>query len=211
MPNDYWNFKDNDVREYTHGIHNYPAMMVCPISRNIIKLVKDVQSIETIFDPFMGSGTVLVEGMLAGINNIYGNDINPLALFLSKVKTTRLDITQLQQSSQALYNQIEDIYNQYALQINGADEIMRCVYNLDLTAKNGWGAEAPQYLHKYTQDNCIKIEIPQFKNIGYWFKPRVILLLSLIFLLQSSRYPCPVLLTVIPFFLLHLQEDVLTS
>lgn len=167
LPNDYWNFKDNDVREYTHGIHNYPAMMVCPISRNIIKLVKDVQSIETIFDPFMGSGTVLVEGMLAGINNIYGNDINPLALFLSKVKTTRLDITQLQQSSQALYNQIEDIYNQYALQINGADEIMRCVYNLDLTAKNGWGAEASKYLHKYTQDNCIKIEIPQFKNIGY--------------------------------------------
>lgn len=67
LPNDYWDFKDNDVREYTHGIHNYPAMMVCPISRNIIKLVKDVQTVETVFDPFMGSGTVLVEGMLAGI------------------------------------------------------------------------------------------------------------------------------------------------
>ena len=180
LPNDYWDFKDNDVREYTHGIHNYPAMMVCPISRNIIKLVKDVQNVETIFDPFMGSGTVLVEGMLAGINNIYGNDINPLALFLSKVKTTCLDITQLQQSSQELYNRIDNVYNQFALQINGADEIMRRVYNLDLTAKNGWGAEAPKYLHKYTQDNYIKIEIPEFKNIGYWFKPRVILLLSLI-------------------------------
>ena len=141
LPNDYWDFKDNDVREYTHGIHNYPAMMVCPISRNIIKLVKDVQTVETVFDPFMGSGTVLVEGMLAGIKNIYGNDINPLALFLSKVKTTCLDITQLQQSAQALYNRIENVYNQFALQINGADEIMRCVYNLDLTAKNGWGAE----------------------------------------------------------------------
>lgn len=180
LPNDYWDFKDNDVREYTHGIHNYPAMMVCPISRNIIKLVKDVQTVETVFDPFMGSGTVLVEGMLAGIKNIYGNDINPLALFLSKVKTTCLDITQLQQSAQALYNRIEDVYNQFALQINGADEIMRCVYNLDLTAKNGWGAEAPKYLHKYTQDNYINIKIPEFKNIGYWFKPRVILLLSLI-------------------------------
>lgn len=40
LPVDYWDFKDSDVREYTHGIHNYPAMMVCPISRNIIKLVK---------------------------------------------------------------------------------------------------------------------------------------------------------------------------
>lgn len=180
LPDDYWDFKDNDVREYTHGIHNYPAMMVCPISRNIIKLVKDVQNVETVFDPFMGSGTVLVEGMLAGINNIYGNDINPLALYLSKVKTTRLDMTQLQQSSQLLYDRIEDVYNRSAIQINDADEIMRCIYNLDLTAKNGWGAEAPKYLQKYVQDNLINIEVPEFKNIGYWFKPRVILLLSLI-------------------------------
>lgn len=29
LPDDYWDFKDDDVREYTHGIHNYPAMMVC--------------------------------------------------------------------------------------------------------------------------------------------------------------------------------------
>lgn len=180
LPGDYWDFKDNDVREYTHGIHNYPAMMVCPISRNIIKFVKEVQDVKTIFDPFMGSGTVLVEGMLAGINNIYGNDINPLALFLSKVKTTRLDITQLQQSARVLYEQMEGVYNQFALQINDADEIMRSVYHLDLTAKDGWGAEAPKYLHKYVQDYDIEIEIPEFKNIGYWFKPRVILLLSII-------------------------------
>lgn len=180
LPNDYWDFKNNDVKEYTHGIHNYPAMMVCPISRNIINLVKNIQKIETIFDPFMGSGSVLVEGMLAGIKNIYGNDINPLALFLSKVKTTILDITKLQQLTQDLYNRIKDIYNQFALQINGVDEIMRCVYKLDLTAKHEWGTDASKYLYKYTQDNHIKIKIPVFKNIGYWFKPRVILLLSLI-------------------------------
>lgn len=180
LPNDYWDFKDHDVREYTHGIHNYPAMMVCPISRKIIKLVKEVRNVETLFDPFMGSGTVLVEGMIAGINNIYGNDINPLALFLSKVKTTHLDIIRLRQESQALYRRIEDAYDQFAWQINGADEMIKSIYALDLTAKDGWGAEAPKYLCKYTEDNDINIEIPEFKNIGYWFKPRVILLLSLI-------------------------------
>lgn len=180
LPTDFWDFKDNDVREYTHGIHNYPAMMVCPISRNIIKIVKEVQSVETVFDPFMGSGTVLVESMLAGVKNVFGNDINPLALYLSKVKTTRLDINILQQVSQSLYNQIDDAFNQFTLQINSADEIMRCVYNLDLTAKDGWGNKAPEYLLKYTKDNNINIDVPDFKNIGYWFKPRVILLLSLI-------------------------------
>lgn len=42
------------------------------------------------------------------------------------------------------------------------------------------GGDAPKYLLKYVQKNYIDIEVPNFKNIGYWFKPRVILLLSLI-------------------------------
>lgn len=180
LPENFWDFKNNDVREYTHGIHNYPAMMVCPISRNIIKLVKKVRKVDTIFDPFMGSGTVLIESILAGAKNIYGNDINPFALYLSKAKTTRLDITLLQSATQSLYKRIDDTYNQLAPQIDSADEVMRCGYKLDLTAKDGWGAKAPEYLLKYTQDNYIDIDVPNFKNIGYWFKPRVILLLSLI-------------------------------
>lgn len=180
LPDDYWDFKNEDVREYTHGIHNYPAMMVCPISRNIIRIVNSIKHIDTIFDPFTGSGTVLVEGMLAGIKTVYGNDINPLALFLSKVKTTPLDINKLQLEAQKLYQRINEEYSPYIIQIDGADDIMRHSYNLDLTAKNGWGSDAPQYLLKYKDDNFLDIDIPHFKNIGYWFKPRVILLLSLI-------------------------------
>ena len=180
LPEDYWDFKNDDVREFTHGIHNYPAMMVCPISRNIIKLVQQVREIDTILDPFAGSGTVLVEGMLAGINKVYGTDINPLALCLCKAKTTNIDISKLQAAVHFLYSRINEEYSSYMLQINGVDDIMRKSYNLDLTAKFGWGAEAPKYLEKYKSDNFLNIEIPNFKNIGYWFKPRVILLLSLI-------------------------------
>ena len=66
-------------------------MMVCPISRNIIRLMKEIQPVHALLDPFAGSGTVLVEGMVNGIEIVSGNDINPLALLLSKVKTTPLD------------------------------------------------------------------------------------------------------------------------
>ena len=180
LPDNYWDFKNDDVREYTHGIHNYPAMMVCPISRNIIRLVKEVKDVSTIFDPFMGSGTVLVEGMLSGIENVYGTDINPLALFLSKVKTTPVDVSELQKEIKSLYGRIKDKYEQHLLQIDGVNDVMCHAYGLDLTAKDGWGANAPQFLEKYKSDNCLDIDIPQFKNIGYWFKPRVILLLSVI-------------------------------
>lgn len=180
LPGDYWDFKNDDVKEYTHGIHNYPAMMVCPISRNILRILKQIKPINSVMDPFMGSGTVLVESMLSGINHIYGSDINPFAVFLSKVKTTRIDISLLQSEAQQLYERINARYREYDIQIDGVDDIMRNSYNLDLTSKDGWGNNAYAYLGKYVEDNQINISVPDFKNIGYWFKPRVILYLSLI-------------------------------
>ena len=180
LPVDFWDFKNDDVREYTHGIHNYPAMMVSPISRNILRITKEIKPIHSVLDPFMGSGTVLVESMLAGVDEIYGSDINPFAVFLSKVKTTTLDINLLQAEAQRLYENIEQRYRDNDIQIDGVDDIMRHSYDLDLTAKDGWGKSAPMYLTRYTEDNQIKIAVPDFKNIGYWFKPRVILLLSII-------------------------------
>ncbi len=180
LPENYWDFKEDDTREYTHGIHSYPAMMVCPISRNIIKIMKGIMPISSLFDPFSGSGTVLVEGMLSGIPNVAGNDINPLALFLAKVKTTQLDISTLQSYANNLLDSIRSRYEQYILQIDSVDDVLTNAYELDLTAKNGWGDNAPHYLTEYCEKNNVDINIPSFKNIGYWFKPRVILLLQII-------------------------------
>lgn len=180
LPENYWDFKEDDTREYTHGIHSYPAMMVCPISRNIIKIMKGIMPISSLFDPFSGSGTVLVEGMLSGIPNVAGNDINPLALFLAKVKTTQLDISTLQSYANNLLDSIRNRYEQYILQIDSVDDVLTNAYELDLTAKHGWGDNAPHYLTEYCEKNNVDINIPSFKNIGYWFKPRVILLLQII-------------------------------
>ncbi len=180
LPNNFWDFSKDDTREYTHGLHNYPAMMVCPISRNIIRIVKEIMPINSLFDPFSGSGTVLVEGMLAGINNIAGNDINPLARFIAKVKTTPIDITRLQSLCNNLLESIEKRYEPLSLLIDSADDVLKESYGLDLTAKNGWGSEACHYLSDYCSKNALTIEIPNFKNLGYWFKPRVILLLKII-------------------------------
>lgn len=180
LPENYWDFKEDDTREYTHGIHSYPAMMVCPISRNIIKIMKGIMPISSLFDPFSGSGTVLVEGLLSGIPNVVGNDINPLALFLAKVKTTQLDISILQSTANKLLDSIRSRYEQYILQIDSVDDVLTNAYELDLTAKHGWGDNAPHYLTEYCEKNNVDINIPSFKNIGYWFKPRVILLLQII-------------------------------
>ena len=42
------------------------------------------------------------------------------------------------------------------------------------------GEKAHEYLKKYCFDNDIQVYIPDFKNLGYWFRPRVILELQLL-------------------------------
>lgn len=180
LPDNYWDFKDDDTHSYTHGIHSYPAMMVSPISRNIISIVKQFKDATSLFDPFAGSGTVLVEGMLAGMHTVAGNDINPLALLLTKVKTTPLDVTELQNQYSELQTKLAIVYNKYDYVIQYIDDYITKTRGLDLTAKDGWGSDAPIYLNDFYQEFNIDLKAPQFKNIGYWFRPRVILELSLI-------------------------------
>lgn len=180
LPADYWDFKDDDTHGYTHGIHSYPAMMVSPISKNIIDIVKQFKQVDSLFDPFAGSGTVLVEGMLAGIPAIAGNDINPLALLLSKVKTTPIDRTELQNEYIELKNRLDTLYTKYDFLIHFVDDYMVKNRGLDLTAKDGWGCDAPIYLNEFYQEYQVTLKAPTFKNIGYWFRPRVIFELTLL-------------------------------
>jgi hypothetical protein len=180
LPADYWDFKEDDTKEFTHGLHNYPAMMVCPISRNIIRLVKDIQPVNALLDPFAGSGTVLVEGMLSGIDTVAGNDINPLALLLTKVKTTPIQHEPLAKESEDLLNRIAERRNTLIESLDSVDEYITETLGLDIAGKKGWGDEASSYLQQYCVDRGVDITIPDFKNLGYWFRPRVILELSII-------------------------------
>ncbi|MBQ6253022.1 hypothetical protein [Ruminococcus sp.] len=180
LPIDYWDFRDDDTKEYTHGLHNYPAMMVCPISRNIIRLVRDIQPIHALFDPFAGSGTVLVEGMVNGIETVSGNDINPLALLLSKVKTTPLNNKQLTTEVDQLLKRISQKRKSNSSALDDIDSYCTDILHLDLTDKKGWGDKAHTYLRDYCESNDMDICIPAFKNMGYWFRPRVVLELAII-------------------------------
>lgn len=51
---------------------------------------------------------------------------------------------------------------------------------LDVADKKGWGDEAPKYLEQFCEEKKLDIIVPDFKNLGYWFRPRVIFELSII-------------------------------
>lgn len=179
LPFDYWDFKDDDTKEYTHGLHNYPAVMVCPISRNIISLVREIQPVNALLDPFSGSGTVVVEGMINGVPTVAGNDINPLALLLTKVKSTPLDCSKLKKEAAAVKKDIVEAIDKNKAYLDAVDDYIANELGLDISGKKGWGDSAPQYLKQFCSEKGIDITIPEFKNIGYWFRPRVILELAI--------------------------------
>ncbi len=180
LPIDYWDFREDDTKEYTHGLHNYPAMMVCPISRNIIRMVKELQPVHALFDPFAGSGTVLVEGMISGIETVAGNDINPLALLLTKVKTTPIKHDLLVKETDSLLSRISSRRSELLWTLDSIDSYIIDTLGLDVADKKGWGDEAPKYLEQFCEEKKLDIIVPDFKNLGYWFRPRVILELSII-------------------------------
>jgi DNA modification methylase len=75
---------------YTHYIHQYPAKLLkhIPIFFLNSKILLP-ESKSLVLDPFCGSGTVLLESILAGHNSI-GCDANPIARLIARVKTTPL-------------------------------------------------------------------------------------------------------------------------
>lgn len=99
-----WDFALENTKYFTHGIHPYPAMMIPQISRRLI--AEEGKDAKTALDPFCGSGSVLLEFKLAGIN-CYGTDINPLALLISKVKTTPIEPIELEKNWRIINGKIK--------------------------------------------------------------------------------------------------------
>ena len=86
---DFWSSKERDRTDSAHGIFQYPAMMVPIVQRRLLGAVLEARpDVSSVYDPFLGSGTSLVSGMHYGLC-VYGNDINPLAVLISRVRTSR--------------------------------------------------------------------------------------------------------------------------
>ena len=108
---DHWDYrgKNNSQRDFVHGFCTYPAMMVPKMQREILDVCLKINTSAniTLIDPFAGSGTVLVEGMLRGVD-VTGIDVNPLAILLCKVKTTIVKPGNLKKHAQSLLNRIDN-------------------------------------------------------------------------------------------------------
>jgi hypothetical protein len=75
--------RDADADALTHGFHTYPARMHPGLARAV--LAAFATRGQRLLDPFCGSGTVLIEAMVAGLRPL-GVDLNPLATRIAAVQ-----------------------------------------------------------------------------------------------------------------------------
>ena len=82
-----WSFTSANTGFATHKLHPYPAKFIPQIPNTLIKELSTEG--ETVADIFCGSGTALLEALSLKRHAI-GIDANPIAVLISKAKTTPL-------------------------------------------------------------------------------------------------------------------------
>lgn len=80
-----WSFAADTERDAVHGLHPYPAKFIPQLPRELIRLLHPGDG-SAVLDPFVGSGTTLVEAQQAGLPS-FGIDLHPLAGLIARVKT----------------------------------------------------------------------------------------------------------------------------
>ena len=93
----------------THGLFPYRGKFHPQMIKGLLN-VMGLKHGETVLDPMMGSGTVLVEACLMGINSI-GIDLSPFCRFMTQVKIDALSMS-LSRAQKAI-NNYEEVFTYF--------------------------------------------------------------------------------------------------
>jgi len=104
----------------THGLHRYKGKFYPQLCRSLINIAS-IDSGSLVLDPFMGSGTTLVECAVSGINSI-GFDLNPLAhlIAVTKVGLLQSDAKRLQEAMASFEDALIEECRSVGLRWHGA-------------------------------------------------------------------------------------------
>src|SRR5215467_1304337 len=137
---DSWSFKELgrlQTSYLTHDYHKYPAKFIPQLTARFIKDNSMIEDLDC--DPFMGSGTTLVEAIVNG-RRAYGTDINTVAVLISKAKTTPIEPAYLKDQISRLLGDIKSSMG------------MKHLGQMSLLSSND-----------------VDIDIPDDKRLEYWF------------------------------------------
>lgn len=122
---DYWDFREAK-KNHIHGICTYPATMVPMMQSEILNCILELNpNINNLLDPFMGSGTILVEGMINALD-VYGIDINPFSYLLCNVKINPSRVDLLNTAKEIIYKCLDKSEEEFEVkEFNGINKWYR--------------------------------------------------------------------------------------
>lgn len=95
----FWHLTQAQTNYATHGYHRYPAKFIPQL---VARLIEEYSCEgELVVDPFMGSGTTLVEAKLLKRPSV-GVDINPVAYWVTRAKVNAIEPTRLSRAIEQL-------------------------------------------------------------------------------------------------------------
>ena len=86
------------------NLHKYPATMLPQIGIEILKELNINNG--RLLDPYCGSGSSFASGLECGLTEMYGFDINPLAILISNVKFTKISLNEILDMRQQFRNNL---------------------------------------------------------------------------------------------------------
>ena len=86
------------------NLHRYPATMIPQVGIAVMERLG--LSSGSLLDPYCGSGSSFAAGIHCGISEIFGFDLNPLAVLISKAKFTQVDEATLRKSHSQLMKRL---------------------------------------------------------------------------------------------------------
>jgi SAM-dependent methyltransferase len=145
--------------QYTHRLFRFPAKFHPPVVRKLLDLYTEPG--QTVLDPFCGSGTMLVEAAVSGRQGI-GVDIDPLSVFVTRVKTLIHDSDVLHlEADKVLTNIMRHRRSAHAYEAFQFSDLSDVEFEREISG--------------------LFNAIPQIPNLEHWFRRYVIADLALIY------------------------------
>ena len=180
-PKDDWAFSylsRAETKEFSHSYHKYPAKFIPQLARALIEEYTDKE--DFILDPFCGSGTLNVEAFRTNRNSL-GTDINPVAVLISRVKTTPLEPEALSSYKEELLKdlhtptiQSEEFYRSNGV-LNGNVDMLKKWFSNDSLLELGhilWYIQEKRTEKKYCEFAlCAFSSI--LKRSSYWLNSSI--------------------------------------